>query len=90
MVYGTAGGAGTDIKTSSGSLPWASSTEFGWTAGGGVEGAITDNLLAKVEYLYADFGNATCSSTTNCGVTNATISLKESMVRVGLNYKFDY
>ena len=90
MVYGTAGGAGTDIKTSSGSLPWASSTEFGWTAGGGVEGAITDNLLAKVEYLYADFGNATCSSSTNCGVTNATVSLKESMVRVGLNYKFDY
>ncbi len=90
MVYGTAGGAGTDIKTSSGSLPWASSTEFGWTAGGGVEGAITDNLLAKVEYLYADFGNATCSSSTNCGVPNATVSLKESMVRVGLNYKFDY
>jgi outer membrane immunogenic protein len=90
MVYGTAGGAGTDIKTSSGSLPWASSTEFGWTAGGGVEGAITDNLLAKVEYLYADFGNATCSSATNCGVSNATVSLKESMVRVGLNYKFDY
>ncbi len=62
MVYATAGGAVTDIKSSSaGSAFHQQLTEFGWTAGGGIEGAITDNLMAKVEYLYADFGNSACS-----------------------------
>jgi outer membrane immunogenic protein len=86
MVYGTAGGAFTDIKASLGPLTWASSTEVGWTAGGGIEGAITDNLTAKIEYLYADFGNMSCPAG-SCGGT-ATVSLKENMVRAGLNYKF--
>jgi outer membrane immunogenic protein len=91
MVYGTAGGAGTDIRTSSGTLPWSSATEFGWAAGAGVEGAITDNITAKVEYLYADFGNSTCSSVGSCGaVVPVTAGLKESMVRAGINYKFGY
>jgi outer membrane immunogenic protein len=89
MVYGTGGAAFTDIKASGGPLPWSSNFEPGWTAGGGVEGAITDNLTAKVEYLYVDFENATCAvgSCSPFGGT-PTVSLKENMVRAGLNYKF--
>ena len=64
-------------------------SELGWTAGAGIEGAITDNLTAKVEYLYADFGNATCLGFRTAAFADATVSLNESMVRVGLNYKFD-
>ena len=43
-------------------LPYGGGTEVGWTAGGGVEYAMTDNWTAKVEYLYASFQNATCSA----------------------------
>jgi outer membrane immunogenic protein len=90
MLYGTAGGAVTDIQASSGLLPWASSTELGWTVGAGVEAAITDNLTAKVEYLFADFENGSCA-VTSCGTpVAANVSLYENMVRVGLNYKFGY
>jgi outer membrane immunogenic protein len=92
MIYGTAGGAVTDIKGTVAAFPWDSSTELGWTAGGGIEGAITDNLSAKVEYLYAGFSKATCpASSCNPNFGNpVTISLNESMVRVGLNYRFGY
>jgi outer membrane immunogenic protein len=86
MVYGTGGAAFTDVKAALGALPWQSNMEVGWTAGAGIEGAITDNLTAKVEYLYADFGNMSCPAT-SCGGT-PTVSLKENMVRAGLNYKF--
>ena len=55
----------------------------------GIEGAITDNLTAKVEYLYDGFQNATCAAG-SCSVLGGTptIKLNESMVRAGLNYKF--
>ena len=87
MVYGTGGAAVTDIKAYVTGLPSTSTTEWGWTAGAGVEGAITDNLTAKIEYLYADFQNAACPAA-SCGVVT-NVSLKESMVRAGLNWKFN-
>lgn len=93
MVYATGGGAATDIKASQTVAPWASSTKLGWTAGAGIEGAITDNLTAKIEYLYADFQKASCPAA-SCGLSPAaapvSVGLTESMVRVGLNYKFGY
>ena len=89
MVYGTAGGAVTDLKASYGAAPWAANTEWGWTAGAGIEGAITDNLTAKVEYLYAGFQKDTSCPLASCTYTpSPSVSLNESMVRVGLNYKF--
>jgi len=91
LLYGTGGGAATDIRSSTATLPWASATEFGWTAGAGIEVAITDNVTAKMEYLYADFGNSSCSSAANCGfAAPSTVSLTENMVRLGINYKFGY
>jgi outer membrane immunogenic protein len=32
-------------------------TYFGWSAGGGVEYAFTRNVIARIEYLYDDFGH---------------------------------
>jgi outer membrane immunogenic protein len=86
MIYGTAGGAVTDVKVSASALPWTSNTELGWAAGGGIEGAVTDNLTAKVEYLFTYYGSTNCT-VGSCGGT-ATVKYSESMVRAGLNYKF--
>ena len=41
----------------------ASTTKAGWTVGGGVEGAITNNWTWKVEYLYMDLGSISGSYT---------------------------
>jgi outer membrane immunogenic protein len=87
MVYGTGGAAFTDVEASFAALPWQTNTKVGWTAGAGIEGAITDNLTAKIEYLYADFGNTSCGAA-NCGGTTTSVKFNESMVRAGLNYKF--
>jgi outer membrane immunogenic protein len=68
LVYGTGGvafggvdGAGDITLTIDqlGTLSAAASdqrTHVGWTAGGGVEGMVTSNVSAKLEYLYADLG----------------------------------
>lgn len=89
LVYGTGGGAVTDIRASFATLPWQSSTELGWTAGGGVEAAFADSWTAKVEYLFADFQNGTCN-VASCGTAISSVKLDESMVRVGVNYKFAF
>ncbi len=90
LVYATGGAAYADIKASLDAFPWASSTELGWTAGAGVEVAMTDNWTAKVEYLFADFQHASCGAANCLAVPPASISFDESMVRVGINYKFGY
>ena len=53
LFYVTGGGAFTNVKPSTGALPYGGGTEAGWTAGGGIEYAMTDNWTAKFEYLYA-------------------------------------
>lgn len=88
LFYGTAGGAATDIKSSIAALNWGSSTELGWTAGAGIEYAITDNWTAKVEYLFADFEKATCTTACGGGATSVSVGLYENVVRAGVNYKF--
>lgn len=90
LVYATAGGAYANIRASLDALPWSGSTELGWTAGAGVEVAMTDNWTAKVEYLFADFQHASCGVSNCFAVPPASISFDESMVRVGVNYKFGY
>jgi outer membrane immunogenic protein len=100
LIYATAGGAGGDVKpnfsvTATPALTGASSsnTEFGWTAGGGLEFGITDNVTAKLEYLYVDLQNSSFSCTTAaCGTATAVsapVSFQTSLVRAGLNLKFN-
>jgi outer membrane immunogenic protein len=85
LPYITGGAAFGDIKGSSitGS---ETHTKIGWTAGAGVEYAFLGSWSAKLEYLYADLGKATCSTPT-C-VPNIDIKFKSNIVRVGLNYRF--
>lgn len=91
LVYGTAGGAVGDVEAGpSSSATFDSSTEFGWTAGAGVEVGITPNLTAKVEYLFVDLSAGSCSA--SCGTPTPAVSASfdsTSLVRAGLNFKFN-
>jgi len=76
----------------------SSATRVGWTVGGGLEYAVTNNWSIRAEYRYTDFGRST--TFTNLGVTfggvvqpgiGAIVSrnFNENRVEVGFSYKFD-
>jgi outer membrane immunogenic protein len=90
LFYGTGGAAFGSVQAAATGLPFATSTQTGWTAGAGVEWAFLPNWTAKVEYLYVNLGNFSCP-TTNCGGTLAdSVSFNENIVRAGINYKFGW
>jgi outer membrane immunogenic protein len=87
LPYVTGGVAVGDIKASTPGFAGATQTNAGWTAGGGVELALTNNWTAKAEYLHVDLGNMNCGF--NCGVApNNSVSLKSDVVRGGVNFRF--
>ncbi|GGF88469.1 membrane protein [Azorhizobium oxalatiphilum] len=59
-----------------------SDTLTGWTAGAGVEYALTNNWTARAEYLYTDFGKS------NYDGLLGEAGLNSSTARLGVNYKF--
>jgi len=87
LPFVTGGLAVGDIKAGTPGLTGATQTNAGWTAGGGVEFALTNNWTAKAEYLHVDLGNMNCGF--NCGgVANNNVSLKSDLVRGGVNFRF--
>jgi outer membrane immunogenic protein len=62
-------------------------TRAGWTVGGGLDYALTNNLTLRAEYRYADYGNVT-DVAANLPITVHTVDLKTNDVRVGVAYKF--
>ncbi|MBV8754142.1 MAG: porin family protein [Hyphomicrobiales bacterium] len=66
----------------------------GWTAGAGIEYAMTRNVTAKLEGLYYDLGEDTISSHSvplvNGFTRGMTFETRGAIVRAGLNYKFDW
>jgi len=76
-----------------------SNTRVGWTAGGGIDYAVTNNWSVFAEYRYTDFGTvgnsqlAAAAFTTVPGLAggalNVTRTLSQSQVQVGFSYKFD-
>lgn len=60
-------------------------TRSGWTIGAGVDYAMTDNVLLRVEYRYTDFGKKTYDYG-NEG--SYRIKYNSNDVRVGVAYKF--
>ena len=57
----------------------------GYVLGGGMEYAFTGNILARVEYLYSNYGTVTLFNRDN-NLTEMTNDMHQ--VRVGLAYKF--
>jgi outer membrane immunogenic protein len=73
-----------------------SSTRVGWTIGGGVEYAVTNNVTIKGEYLYADLGSSQFNSLGNTAsaiafpgvAVSGKVNYNASIFRAGVNYKF--
>ncbi len=59
-------------------------THFGYALGLGVEGMITSNVSARLEYLYTDFGARTYQTV----LGPAAIGFNSSVLRAGVNYRF--
>ena len=70
----------------------ASRVNMGWTAGGGIEGALTNNWSWKVEYLYVDLGSLSlfAPGPFPTDPENVAVQAKftDSIVRAGLNFRF--
>jgi len=64
----------------------------GWTVGAGVEGKITNNWSAKLEYLYMDFDSFRAGTFTlapgSLISANVDTHFRDHVLRVGLNYAF--
>ncbi|MCK1577689.1 porin family protein [Bradyrhizobium sp. 183] len=104
LFYGTGGLAFGEIKTTGtmsgftpagvavGSVGSNSTTRAGWTAGVGVEGKLTQNWSAKLEYLYMDlrrFGSGPFTLAPLSAIsTNVSSRFTDHILRAGINYQF--
>ncbi|WP_421359015.1 MULTISPECIES: outer membrane protein [Agrobacterium] len=82
LFFATAGVAAAGVKVDIAGADKKDDILIGWTAGGGVEHALTDNILVRGEYRYSDFGNKDFGS--SIGEFGAT----QHKVLVGASYKF--
>ncbi|MEP3048310.1 MAG: outer membrane protein [Roseibium sp.] len=83
LVYGTGGLAIADLEVAA-SGNKDSKTVLGWTLGAGAEAAITENVIARFDYAYQDFG----SQDFNLGGTAVKSDFSNNLVRAGIGYKF--
>jgi len=96
LAYGGNNDSGSIIFTNGAGTQFANfttsdSNRIGWTLGAGAEYAFTNNITAKLEYLYVDLGgrNRTYTDAANPGYTfTGGNGNKFHVVRAGLNYKF--
>jgi outer membrane immunogenic protein len=104
MIYGTGGVAygrvasATNVAFPTSGDSYAGSfsdIRVGWTAGGGIEWAFTQNWTAKAEYLYVDLGRTsyTDACVTGCGAAlpsyTSSTTTREHIARFGINYLFN-
>ncbi|WP_428647731.1 outer membrane protein [Roseibium sp.] len=83
LIYTAGGLALADLEVS-GNGDKDSKTALGWTLGAGGEAAITNNISARMEYVYQDFG----SQDFNLNGTGVSSDFSNSQIRFGLGYKF--
>ena len=95
LFYATGGAAfgglrNTYLNTTNGLGDSFSKTRVGYTVGGGVEYAFTNNWSLRAEYRYTDFGNNTdvLTNSTGSGVA-VRHRITDNRVQAGFSYKFD-
>jgi len=89
LIYATGGfaWANNEIKASSGGFSYSQDkVHTGWALGAGVEYAFTQNISAKVEYLYMDFGKENYFS--NLAAGGIDFDGHIHTVKAGINYRF--
>ncbi|WFS04368.1 outer membrane protein [Rhizobium tumorigenes] len=82
LIFATAGIAATSGKLDIPAIRKKDDILIGWTAGGGVEHAITDNILVRGEYRYSDFGKK------DFGAGVGDFGATQNKVLIGASYKF--
>jgi outer membrane immunogenic protein len=93
LFYGTGGLAFADISHTyrnlvAGSAETTSAVRTGWTAGAGVEIAVTSNILVRAEYRFSDFGRYRYNSVVTFPGLTGEQQPSFNTVRVGAAYKF--
>jgi outer membrane immunogenic protein len=94
LVYATGGVAfvpTSDLVTATGfgTIYSASSVNVGWTAGGGIEGALLDNWTIRAEYLYVRSNFSLNGGLALIGGNgNITGTISDNIVRAGFNFKY--
>jgi outer membrane immunogenic protein len=102
LIYGTGGvafgGFNTDVSILNPAVPFfangnVSNTRVGWTVGGGIQYAITNNWSVRAEYRYTNWGTLSdgrLAAVAAPGVFfNGNRHLNQNQVQVGFDYKFD-
>ena len=93
LLYATGGAEFADFENSVTGFPGFdqnSTTRTGWTIGGGIEYAVTNNWSIRAEYRYSDFGRSPDFpfSSITFGNVSFTHHLTENQVQAGFSYKF--
>jgi outer membrane immunogenic protein len=95
LFYATGGAAFGGLTNSytnpfTGGYDSLSHTRVGYTVGGGVEYAITNNVSVRAEYRYTDFGSFTDNlANASLGGVNVRHRETDNRVQGGISYKFD-
>lgn len=91
LLYATGGAAfagfDTDFTGAFGTVS-QSTTRVGWTVGGGLEYAVTNNWSIRAEYRYSDFGSYTTNPTLLVGPTTVNRDFTQHQVQGGITYHF--
>ncbi|WP_395697932.1 outer membrane protein [Methylocella sp.] len=99
LIYATGGvtfaGINGSIQTNYG-YDSASTTRVGWTVGGGLEYAITNNWSIRAEYRYSQYGSSNQYATNAYALPVLSYvgaygrrTIYQNQVQAGFSYKFD-
>ena len=92
IVYATGGAAFASVKehdvlAATGAFTDNSATRTGWTLGAGLDYALTNRWIGRIEYRYANFGTFSYNTAVFGPVTESH-KTTENAFRLGLAYKF--
>lgn len=84
LIYGTAGGAAEQLRVSD-AVGSVKKTMTGYTVGAGVDARLTDQVFARTEYRYTDYGSKTFDLP---GLGLQDVDSSNHRVTVGVGIKF--
>jgi outer membrane immunogenic protein len=85
LAYGRVHNSAISDSNESGQQYDSTKWKTGWTAGGGLEYAITNNWTVRCEALYVDLGTTTVTNLSGC---RFAFKNTYTLGRLGMNYKF--